>query len=183
MYMSNIYTDIKLHKQNSPTKTILLGNAATPTNHHMESFQILEKYKEQDIRIITPLSYGDKEYGWQIAKAGKEIFGDTFVPLWDFLPIHAYKRLLNDVDIALFNHSRQQAMGNTITLLGLGKKVYIRKNTGVWDTLTNMGIQVFDVEHFNIDINESLEKNAKRVRECFSYKTYLRQLEKIFTHH
>ena len=45
--------------------------------------------------------------------------------LWS-LPLSDYLKILGKIDIAIFNHERQQAVGNITSLLGLGKKVYIK---------------------------------------------------------
>ena len=41
------------------------------------------------------------------------------------MPFNQYLEFLGKIDIAIFNHRRQQGFGNAITLLGLGKKVYL----------------------------------------------------------
>jgi len=46
------------------------------------------------------------------------IFREKFKPLVDFIPFDEYLNLLAKVDIAIFNHKRQQTMGNITTLLG-----------------------------------------------------------------
>jgi hypothetical protein len=48
---------------------------------------------------------------------GHEWFGDKLVPMTGFMPFEQYLEFLKSFDIAIFNHQRQQAMGNTITLL------------------------------------------------------------------
>lgn len=43
-------------------------------------------------------------------------------PIVDFMDFNEYINFLSTIDIAIFNHKRQQGMGNIITLLGMGKK-------------------------------------------------------------
>lgn len=113
------------------TIKILIGNSATETNHHREVFKILEKYKEEPIRIIVPLSYGDKEYGNEIVKLGFSLFGDKFEPLLDFMEYEAYLRLLSTIDVAIFNNNRQQALGNIRALAYFKTKLYMRLDTSM----------------------------------------------------
>ncbi len=37
-----------------------MGNSANPTNNHIEVLNKLLKFKDEDIEIIAPLSYGEK---------------------------------------------------------------------------------------------------------------------------
>jgi dTDP-N-acetylfucosamine:lipid II N-acetylfucosaminyltransferase len=54
---------------------------------------------------------------------------------------------LNNIDIAIFNNDRQQALGNIYALLYLNKKVFIRSDTTMW---------LHFKEKFNIDMNDFL---------------------------
>ncbi|MDU1509624.1 MAG: TDP-N-acetylfucosamine:lipid II N-acetylfucosaminyltransferase [Clostridium butyricum] len=117
--------------------SILIGNSATETNNHIEVFKLLEKYKKEKIKIVCPLSYGDLKYAEQIIDCGKNIFDDKFIPLTSFMDSNEYMDLLNSVDIGIFNNNRQQALGNIFSLGYLGKKVYIRDDTSMWNELNS----------------------------------------------
>lgn len=121
-----------LDKDNNKIVRILLGNSATSTNRHEEALEWLKKYKEENIQIICPLSYGDMVYGGQIVTKGQEIFGDKFIPVTDYMDIEDYTDLLNSVDIAVYNNNRQQATGNIEILGYLGKKIYVRSDIATW---------------------------------------------------
>ena len=58
----------------------------------------------------------------------------------------------------MFNHNRQQAMGNTITLLGLGKKVYMRRGVAQWSFFESHKIKVFDIVNFDLQVLDANEK-------------------------
>ena len=120
MYPSNLYKEYHSKDKNDYSINIQIGNSADKTNNHLDIFTNLKKFKDQNIKIFAPLSYGDNKYAHEIADKGKEIFGDKFIPLFDFVSMDQYILFLNNIDIAIFSHNRQQALGNTITLLGLG---------------------------------------------------------------
>ncbi|WP_083234102.1 TDP-N-acetylfucosamine:lipid II N-acetylfucosaminyltransferase [Candidatus Marithrix sp. Canyon 246] len=75
--------------------------------------------------MFVPLSYGDPKgvYIKEVISTGTKIFGDKFIPMTEFMDFDKYLNFLGSINITIFNHNRQQAMGNTITLLGFGKKV------------------------------------------------------------
>ena len=66
---------------------ILLGNSATPENNHVDIIDLLVENSSENVKIICPLSYGNKEYAATISKYGREHLGDRFVPLDKFLKI------------------------------------------------------------------------------------------------
>lgn len=132
MYLSNTYKALDIPNIKSSTINIQIGNSADPSNNHIEILDKLLPFKDKNIRIYAPLSYGDKAHAKEVISTGKELFGDKFIALTDFMPFEEYLKFLGSIDIAIFNHKRQQAMGNTITLLGLGKTVFIRSDTTQW---------------------------------------------------
>jgi len=183
MYLSNVYKDHKIQlKKNNNIIYIQIGNSADPTNNHFEILERLSKYKDENIKIYAPLSYGDMAYAEKVIKEGKKIFKDKFIPLTDFMQFDKYLEFLSNIDIAIFAHNRQQAMGNIITLLGLGKKVYMRSNITPWQMFEELGVKVFDVENIELSLldEKTKKKNIEKIKIYFSEENLKKQLEEIF---
>ena len=180
VYTSNVYKDINVPPKPDGKKTFLIGNSADPSNNHLEIISKLSAIKDQNIRIICPLSYGDMYYAQEITKVGHDVFGEKFEPLLNLLSLDEYLKVLADVDIAIFAHKRQQAMGNTITLLGMGKMVYIRKNTTTWNFLESINISVEDFDFFDISKeNLKMEHNKLVIKNFFSEEKLIEQLHDL----
>lgn len=145
--VKNIVDTIK----NEDTIKIILGNSATESNCHLEALESLAKFKDNNIKIIAPLSYGDKSYAELVIRYGQSVFGDKFIPILNLMSPNEYSRLLSSVDIGVFYNNRQQALGNIYALLYLGKKIFIRSDISSWKYLT---------EFFNFGINDSLNINS-----------------------
>jgi hypothetical protein len=110
------------------------------------------------------------------------MFGDRFIPIADFLPSEKYLELLGQIDIAVFAHKRQQAMGNTISLLGLGKKLFLRSDTTQWQFLSGLGVKVFDLRHLDLlklDANDRVN-NQHIIKTCLSHEILVLQWRYIF---
>ncbi|MFT5660625.1 MAG: dTDP-N-acetylfucosamine:lipid II N-acetylfucosaminyltransferase [Sulfurimonas sp.] len=182
MYPSNLYKEYDIQEKEHDTVNIQLGNSADPTNNHIQALEKLKTYKDENIRIFTPLSYGNQKYAKSVILKGKKIFGDKFIALTDFMSFEKYLKFLSDIDIAIFAHKRQQGMGNIITLLGLGKKVYIRNDITPWELFKDIDVKIFDVENIELDlINETIKAdNKNKIQEYFSEKNYLQQLNNLF---
>ena len=124
---------------------ILVGNSATKSNYHLEVFDKLKKFRDENINIYVPLSYGSKDYADEVIKYGSQLFGEKFKPITEFMPKDKYFMQLMSMDIAVFANDRQQALGNIVALLYAGKKVYIRSDISSWESLHDeYGIGVCD---------------------------------------
>lgn len=183
MYPSNVFIPPKSIELPPNKRTnILIGNSADPSNNHLEIFSKIRGYASEDIKIYCPLSYGNQDYAQKILKYGFSLFGEKFIPLESLLPYDQYFELLAKVDIGMFNHSRQQGMGNMVSLLGFGKKVYLQSRVSTWEFFQNHGVKVFDIKQVNIClIDEYLAVNNKiKIRNYFSEKNLFSQWQKIF---
>lgn len=118
---------------------ILVGNSATPTNRHIPVLEALSKYRNEDIEVCAPLSYGDDAYRAEVISAGKRLLGEKFVPMVDYVDIEQYQQFLSTVSVGVFNHNRQQGMGNINGLMRLGAKVFLSKDSPMWDDFAKEG--------------------------------------------
>lgn len=186
MYPSNLYKEISINKKAEDDIVYLqVGNSADPSNNHLDVFEKLRFLNTEKMHIICPLSYGDKEYAEKVMKRGKEIFDNRFEPLLDFISFDKYLEILSKIDIAIFNHKRQQAVGNITTLLGLGKKVYIRDDITTWKFCETHGLKVYSVNSEFQDIFEPItyevkNENIKKIKEQFSEAKLVSDWENIF---
>lgn len=137
--------DINRHKKIGISR-ITIGNSATVENQHFEVFDMLSSFRLDGVEICCPLSYGDINYMEKVKEAGKKFFGSNFMALERFMDFDKYIQYLADCDVGIFNNNRQQAMGNINFLLMLGKKVYIRKQTSMWNHYKKIGCTLFDIE-------------------------------------
>lgn len=187
MYPSNLFKDYNLIQSSTDKIIIQIGNSGDSTNNHIDILEKLSAKKNENIQIICPLSYGkNKKYIEKVVNYGNLLFSKKFIPLLDHLPLDEYISVLSKVDIALFNHDRQQGLGNIITLLGLGKKVYLRDNITTWNSLTKLNLQVFSInnEEFNLNLLSQAEKdkNISIIKNNYSKDNLKQQLETIFNH-
>ena len=161
---------------------ILVGNSADPSNNHIEVFEKLLPYKHENINIFAPLSYGDPEHVKKVIEKGNEWFGSKFTPITSFMASYEYLRFLKSIDIAIFNHKRQQAMGNTITLLGMGKTLFMRTDVSHYALLKELKLNLKNFSDFDLNLLDKKAScdNEKIIRLYFSEKKLKNQLIYIF---
>ncbi|MGW6663042.1 TDP-N-acetylfucosamine:lipid II N-acetylfucosaminyltransferase [Peribacillus sp. NPDC055009] len=192
VYMNNEQNEYmdKIYNRKCESKSsisIQIGNSADPSNHHIEVIELLKKYDNENIKIYCPLSYGDMEYAKDVIDIGKKVFGEKFIPLEHFMKMNEYMSIMEKVDIGIFNNDRQQALGNILPLLYLGKKVYMRNNTTMWHEF-NGDLKLFDInniktEKFNdfIKLDRELkELNRKSLESRFDNNAIKKIWDDIF---
>lgn len=179
-YLSNVIpSNIPVSENNKKNINILVGNSADPTNNHFDALDKLAKFKNENIQIYAPLSYGDKDYAKKVINYGNSLFGDKFIGITRFMSYSEYMHFLKDIDIAVFNHQRQQAMGNTINLLAIGKKVYLREGTTQKEFFNDLAVQTFNIDNIDISINFSGKRNFQILEKYFSKQNLEIQWKKI----
>ncbi|MBY5978947.1 TDP-N-acetylfucosamine:lipid II N-acetylfucosaminyltransferase [Ferrimonas balearica] len=181
-YPSSLYTPAVGTPKNDGVIRILLGNSADPSNNHIEAFEHLKKYAQENIEIYSPLSYGVPQYRDEVCRVGKELFGDKFKPIVDFIQYDKYIELLSTIDIAVFNHDRQQAMSNTRMLLGMGKKVYMKSGTSSFQLFEKLDVKVFTLDEFSLDpqFPESA-RNEQTIQRVYSPEALKSNLIELFS--
>jgi len=188
MYPSNLYNEYDLSKiESNKDKTfILIGNSADPSNNHIDIFEKLLEYNDKTFEVICPLSYGDSSYATNVIKKGEALFDKNFTPITEYLTFEEYLRLVAKIDVAIFNHNRQQAVGNIITLLSLGKKVYIRDDITTWKFCETHSLEVFSTNNSFHTIFEPIEQqkqqsNITKMKEQFSRVKLIEDWNVIFS--
>ena len=100
----------------------------------------------------------------------------------NFIDLNEYIKLLSKIDIAIFNHERQQAFNSIITLIGLGKKVYLNPSSPIIETLNEYKVCFFTTDNINLDPldNINAKKNIDRIKKLFSKEILIKNLDYIF---
>jgi dTDP-N-acetylfucosamine:lipid II N-acetylfucosaminyltransferase len=167
-------------------QNILVGNSATATCNHVDAFKILRNLRLGDRKVIVPLSYGDANYRELVARTGKNLLGDSFMPIFDFLPLARYSALIRTCGTLILNHRRQQAGGNILMGLWNGAKIYLTEENPAYSHLRSLGAHLFsfDRELNQMSIQQPLadsvvERNRSVVRQYYGREAVIRRGEKL----
>ncbi len=180
------FFDIPEKSKEDDTINILVGNSATESCQHTEAIDLISSLGLKNVKLWCVLSYPhNKSYIEKVALYGKETFGDRFIPLVDFMPYENYMEMLSNIDIAIFNNNRQQALGNIAGLLFYGKTVFVNPKNGCLDYFKQMGATIFSTEEFSKELVTKLhygikEKNQRIILKFFSDNCFAERWRKIF---
>lgn len=169
--------------------SVLVGNSATPTCNHVEVFYFLDQIGFVGRRVIAPLSYGNKVYGDKVNEIGGRLFGSNFLSLRQFMPIDEYLSCIKECGYVIMNHKRQQAIGNIVTMLYLGARVFLRRESPAYQYFIDMGVIVNTVQELeesplllSLPLNE-IERvaNRKKVSEHWSRESSMQRTIDLVT--
>lgn len=123
---------------------IMIGHSSYSFLKHEEILNKLLKYKEENITISLPLSYGDKEYAKHVESIATQLFEDKVEIIKGYMILTDYVKFLMSIDIAIFDYDHQSALGNIILLLYLGKKVYLSNKGIIHWAMRAEGIKIYN---------------------------------------
>ncbi|MBN2485927.1 MAG: TDP-N-acetylfucosamine:lipid II N-acetylfucosaminyltransferase [Bacteroidales bacterium] len=155
-------------------EAILVGNSYTYTNNHPDVFYQLKNLNISNV-IIVPLSYGlNPSEHPELIDLGKSMFGDRFQPVLDFVSFEAYNAMLKKSKVAIFNHIRQQAVGNILIMLWQGSKVFLSELSPVYKYMKEQGVFIYSVENDLTaeNIETALTQAQKQTNRKYVFSTY-----------
>lgn len=180
LYYTYISENINLVKnyQRNDHINILLGHSAFEYNNHILGLNLLQKYKSKRIKIYCPLSYGSYEYGNYIINLGKNMYGENFIPLKQFMEQSKYYNFLKIIDIAVFPMTRLAAETTLLYLSTNGVKIYtnaeilnyLKIEDIIAEDILNINYQSFDefiantkVKHTMCNMNDKIVDGWSKV--------------------
>ncbi len=124
---------------------VMLRHSASPLLNHEE---ILDRINKVNLpkKVLLPVSYGKKNYILSLRKSMKKYPHVSLALIEQYMPKEQYYKMLEKVDCFILNTYCQQALGNIMFFLATGAKVFLRKSTSTYQTLTEKGFVVFSIE-------------------------------------
>jgi dTDP-N-acetylfucosamine:lipid II N-acetylfucosaminyltransferase len=162
---------------------ILVGNSSSYASNHLDVFEILKRFDIDNRKVITPLNYGDMTYGNQIEAKGQDYFGENFVGLREFLNADEYSGFIQSCSVAIFNHIRQQALGNILICLWLGIRVYLNEKGSLFKYLKTLGLPIFSIQSDLVLGNDLVFQNLNNEQHVNAKKILMAEFGKNNTNH
>lgn len=151
-------------------KNVYIGNHLNPHCRYTETFERLHKIDDGQFNVYcVAINYSDDNYYQKrVIDVGRKYFGERLHLLTEQREYNDYARVLNTMDIGIFDIDRQMAQGTIFLLLYYGKRVFVSKDNGNLNEYKKLGIDIYDVEDLTLaSINTPLmteQKNRNRER-------------------
>lgn len=154
---------------------IMIGHSAYPFLNHKKIIDLLSKYKDENIIISLVLSYGSSNYKSEVIAYSKEIFGEKTEVIEDGMDVKSYIDYLKNVDVAIFDHLHQSALGNIYYLLYLNKKLFLNEEGIIAKALFDEKIEyqtVSSIMSMNYQTFSSLNINDNLKQKEFAQRHF-----------
>jgi hypothetical protein len=122
-----------------------------------------------------PLSYGDKAYIKHVISVAEDVFGSRMFPFIYYMLFEQYLVLLMSCQGMIIELNTAKAMGNIHTLLLLGKRVFVKRDTLAYEYFKRRGIKINAIDEFSEALlnqpeeSEIVANNIKLILEMHSY--------------
>ena len=154
---------------------ILINNSCAIEGNHCDAFNCVRKVPLGEGKVIVPLSYGAPWLRKRLTIIGERKWGKQFLPLTQFIPRDEYNDVLKSCPVIIMNHYRPQAMGNILTALWMGARVYMSNKSMQYRYLKQEGLILFAIEEnnkktfLNAPLNQKeREVNRNVIRSIYS---------------
>lgn len=174
-YVDPITLDMlkKVQKSGKGVWDVLINNSCDQTT--LEMLDILSKFRTENIRINTILSYGNMDYKEEIIAKGKKIFDNKFNFVSEFMQPEEYTKFLSDMDVVVLNQKRQQGVGNCLASSALGAKLYVKSDISTFSYLKQNGIisfDTYDIASLNFSDFIRYDESVKQKNEDAAFKFF-----------
>lgn len=140
---------------------IQIGHNAVSTLCHIAVLEKLSKYKNENIRLLIPLSYPKNEYADAVQKRAEELFGDKAICLREMMPKEEYFALTSRVAIGIFNTDRQCGLGNIKRMIFKNVKLYMPQESVMYQYFIKNGVPIQNYERLD---GESFEQFISEIQ-------------------
>lgn len=144
---------------------ILVGNSASLENEHIEAYGFLSRFKDENVEIYSSLSYGVPGYREEVIAFGRNVFGEKYHPITDFMEFDQYRRFLSSMDVGVFNNNCQEAVGNITMMMAMGKTLYLREGTAMWNDFQRLGYHLWSTDDMNQTPFDSFDRITAEEKE------------------
>lgn len=127
-------------------RNVLVGNSSSIECNHMLGYRLVHRLCLGDSKVIVPLSYGEIWLKNKLLAVGRFLFGDSFLPILDFIPRKEYNQIIRSCSTVVMPHYRPQAFGNILTALWLGARVFLSERNVLFSYFKRIGAVVFSLE-------------------------------------
>ena len=169
--------------------TVIIGNSRAIYNNHLDVLKTLKDNQERipskyEFKVL--FNYGqDNEYAAEVRRVAGLCKNVTIID--EFMPMEEFVKFYTTVSALVIAGYRQMAMGNIVTALHKGVKLYLSPKNCMYSWLLDLGFAVFDVasliddlEHENISLTlEQHQMNTQglqKINKLYSNETFLKQL-------
>ncbi len=90
------------------------------------------------------------------------------------MTLEEYNKILLSCGTLIFNHVRQQGVGNIITLGYLGATLFLNAKSPVYSYYKSLGMKIFTVQEVSSQLSYTLEEQEVKNNQTILFSLYSR---------
>ena len=156
--------------------SIIIGNSASYTNNHLYCLRYLRELDISGYDVILQLAYGGDDSYKSLVK--EKFVNDLNCPIHSnetFIPLDKYNYTLQQAHAFIFGNWRQEAIGNILVALYLGKKVYLSNKNPLLNYFRKQGFGIFELESIDGNLLNELSVNEKKHNRKLADRLYSKE--------
>ncbi len=112
------------------TTHILIGHSAHESERHLEALEALSVFKDEDVKIYLPFSYGGTgKYKGTVIDYATKVFGaDKVVIKQDFMEYIDFARFIKSMDVVIYNSMDSTGLGTLGLILLFNRGLFLNPN-------------------------------------------------------
>ena len=132
--------------------TMVIGNSRSNYNNHLDILEMVETCNlNKKINIKILFNYGvENAYTDKVREKAKGIEKATLIDT--FMPPHEFDDFYGPVAAFVNNTYRQFALGNIMSALHRGVKIYLNKKNTTYTWFKNEGLYIYEIEDLKNDL-------------------------------
>ena len=127
-------------------QNLMVGHSACIRTNHINGFSAVKRLNLKGHCVISGMSYGEMWYRNLMLHFGRILFGKKFKPLLDFMPREQYNKVLCSCPIQVMPAYKPEGMGNCLTAIWLGAKVFFYERNLKYQYFKRLGLNVFSID-------------------------------------
>lgn len=156
-------------KENDEIVRVMVGHHGYPGVNHKDCLNKLVRFKNENLQIYLPMTYGDGKYIDRIREYAKNIFKNKIHIITEPMEYSEYIDFISKMDILILDTKKNIASGNVNMFCYFGKKLYLTSNGKIAERLALEGIYTYDINNIK---NESFEEFSCESIAAESEKKY-----------
>ncbi len=130
---------------------VIVGNSASRTNNHLYALEFLKRLKRDDFNVQLILSYGDsdQQYRRTVKDYYLSAFHDRVSFVTDYMAMDEFNHMLLSATHFVYGNWRQEAVGNILTALYFGGKVFLSTKNPLLADLKMKGFFIYSLEEID----------------------------------
>ena len=154
---------------NNNSTRFLVGHHGYPGVNHIKVLDLLSRFKEENIEIVLPLSYGDPNYIKNVSEYATKVFGSKAIIMNKKMNYTEYEKLIASIDVAIFDTKKLIAQDNINLLLKYGKKIYTPRDGKIYEKTMLCTSQLNDIKDIKTCSFDELKSKPKNTSFLMGY--------------